>query len=113
MGRTKEKEKEKERAVSPAELMRIVQRGIAGHLTYSSAVAAWGSTSELSLYPAVSAIMFARGWVPFCQYQLLDGMAGRRGAKKTIDFVASLRTNKQDQLAVEIKLIASRTKNRT
>jgi hypothetical protein len=57
--------------------------------------------------------MFSRGWVPFCQYQLPNGTLGRRGAKRTIDFVASLRANKQDQLALEIKLIGSRTNSRT
>jgi len=94
------------------EIMKIVQRGVAGHLTLVAAQAGWDMSSELALYPAIGAVFSARGWVASCQFRN-KGTVNNRGAPKAIDFVARPREANAWNLAIEIKLIASRGNLRT
>jgi len=92
---------------SPIEMMKIIQRGIAGHLTYISAVGGWGTTSELALYPPIGSILLSRGWMPHCQYKL-SSLERQRGAPRTIDFVAFNKETKIQTIAIEIKLLKTK-----
>lgn len=91
---------------SANETLRIIQRGIAGHLTFVAAVRGWGTSFELSLYPPIGSILAAREWVPHCQFQL-PRPKGTQGAPRTIDFVAHAIRNPELQVAIEVKLLPS------
>jgi hypothetical protein len=92
---------------SPHEIIKIIQRGIAGHLTFMAASRGWGTNSELALYPPIGAILQSRGWDSRCQHPLL-GRNSDIGAPRTIDFIARPMDSKEWNLAMEIKLIGSR-----
>lgn len=91
---------------SAYEMVKILQRGIAGHLTLISAAAGWGTSSELTLYPVIGTIFNARGWKAKCQWDALD-KEYPKGAPRSIDFVAQPFAETKPALALEVKLIAS------
>jgi hypothetical protein len=85
-------------------MLKVIQRGLAGHLTYISAVAGWGASSELALYPPIAAILLAREWDSRCQ-RPLPNAEKRKGAPRTIDFVARRRGEQDWEIAMEVKLL--------
>lgn len=91
---------------SALEMVKIIQRGVAGHLTFVAAAAGWSTKSELALYPPIGTILLSRGWITRCQFPLRDGER-RKGAPRTIDFVARRGISKSWELAVEVKLLGS------
>lgn len=90
-------------------MIKVTQRGIAGHLTYISAAAAWGTNSELALYPPIAAIFVGREWDCRCQ-QPLPNIGPKIGAPRTIDFVARRRGEKNWEIAIEVKLLPTKRK---
>jgi hypothetical protein len=101
------------RSSSVSNVMAAIQRGVAGQLMLISASRAWGTKSELALYPTISTIFIAHGWSVRCQ-EKVAGKRGKGGPRK-IDFFASARSAGAGEgyIAVEVKLVASRTKART
>jgi len=98
---------------SVAAVMSAIQRGIAGHLTLMAATRAWDTKSELTLYPVISTVFLTHGWQPKCQVRVSREL-GKRGAPKTIDFVADSvgEENKAHRVLLEVKLVRSRAKSR-
>ena len=97
------------RTLSIDGMVGVLQRGIAGHLSYISAAAGWGTNSELALYPPIAAILAGREWDCRCQWRM--PRADRiTGAPRTIDFVARRRGKKYWEIAMEVKLLPTRRK---
>ena len=90
-------------------MINVIQRGLAGHLTYISAAAAWGTNSELALYQPIAAIFMGREWDCRCQ-QRLARSDKKTGAPRTIDFVARRRGELAWAVAMEVKLLSTRSK---
>ncbi len=68
------------------EIIKAIQRGLAGHLTFVAATKGWGMTSELALYPTIGAVLLARKWETYCQRKV-SGLQSGPGAPSTIDFL--------------------------
>lgn len=96
---------------SANEIIKAVQRGLAGHLTFVAATKGWGMTSELALYPTIGAVLLAREWEAYCQRKV-PGLQSGRGAPSTIDFFARSRSTPQDSLAMEVKLLANGSRSK-
>ena len=92
------------------ELVKVIQRGVAGHLTYVAAAAGWGMNSELALYPPIGAILTSRGWDVRCQWPI--SRTGGIGAPKTLDFIAKPNKTNAWMLAIEVKLISANSNSR-
>lgn len=96
-------------ALSIDGIIKVIQRGLAGHLTYVSAAAGWGTKSELALYPPIAAILAGREWDCRCQWRM-PRADQKTGASRTIDFVARRRGKKDWEIAIEVKLLPTRRK---
>jgi hypothetical protein len=94
-------------ALSTGGMIKVIQRGLAGHLTYISATAAWGTNSELALYLPIAAILVGREWDCRCQWPM-PRAEQKAGASRTIDFVARRRGKKDWEIAIEVKLLSTR-----
>lgn len=90
-------------------MIKVIQRGIAGHLSYISAAAGWGTKSELALYPPIAGILAGREWDFRCQWRM-PRADKKKGASRKIDFVARRRGNKDWEIAIEVKLLPARRK---
>jgi hypothetical protein len=88
------------------EIIKAIQRGLAGHLTFVAATKGWGMTSELALYPTIGAVLLAREWEAYCQRKV-PGLQSGRGAPCTIDFFARSCSAPQESLAMEVKLLSN------
>ena len=97
-------------AQSINETVKVIQRGLAGHLTYVAATAGWGTTSELALYPPIAAILMGQKWECRCQW-VMSRKIGNAGAFPTIDFVARRWGSKDWMIAIEVKLLPTRRKS--
>ena len=88
-------------------MVKVIQRGLAGHLAYISATAAWGTNSELALYPPISAILFGREWDCRCQWSM-PRVDQKAGSSRKIDFVGPRRGKKDWELEIAVKLLPTR-----
>jgi hypothetical protein len=97
---------------STSEIIKAIQRGLAGHLTFVAATRGWGMTSELALYPTIGAVLLAREWEAYCQRKV-PRLGSGRGAPSTIDFFARSRSTPSESLAMEVKLLANGSHSKT